>query len=309
VTDVTERAAASRSDGAPAEGVPVGRQRAGWHPQDVVGRIWMRLTSRRLTEAAAPWLVGPSADRDIVGHGWVQLLAESLDGQMSVGPDHGLLGSFADLAGSSFDPSRVDPRIVDFYEHTSRWRMDLWSQWSPIAWPFGATITALFSLRLQQLSLPMRPLDVSHGMDSTVVHVYDRDGGMVGAAWLRNMRKTRTTTYSGLYGSRTLPGSIQPSVRVVFPLPLGSIQVFLRPAVDEHGSLHLYSPLGTFGDDGAYLVLKRRGGVLNARRIPLNEHFHLFVDEDGDVRCDHSLSLWHIPAVRLHYRLRRDLQS
>jgi hypothetical protein len=94
-------------------------------------------------------------------------------------------------------------------------------------------------------------------------------------------------------------------VRVVFPLPLGSPQVYLRPSVDEHGGLHLRSPLGRFGEDGAYLVLERPGSRLLARRIPIAEHFHLFVDADGDVRTDHSLKLWNIPAVRLHYRLRR----
>jgi hypothetical protein len=280
------------------------RPRGGWQPLDVVGRLLMRLTSRRLAEDEAPWLVGPSAERDVVGHNWVALMAAELGGHTSVGPEHGLLPSFTDLAGSGFDPTKVDPRIADFYEHTTRWRLDLWSQWSPYAWPFGAMITALFSQRLQQLSLPMRPLDVSYGMDSTVVHVHDKDASVVGAAWLRNMRKTGSTTYSGLYGSQTLPGSTQPSVRVVFPLPLGSVQVFLQPAADGRGGLHLRSPLGRFGSDGAYLVLRRRDGVLNARRIPIAEHFHLFVDYDGNVRADHTLKLWHIPAVRLHYRMR-----
>jgi hypothetical protein len=91
---------------------------------------------------------------------------------------------------------------------------------------------------------------------------------------------------------------------VVFPLPLGSVQVFLQPTVDGHGGLHLRSPLGRFGSDGAYLVLRRRRGMLSARRIPIAEHFHLFVDDDGNVRADHSLKLWHITAVQLHYRIR-----
>lgn len=278
-------------------------QRVGWHPLDLVGRLWMRTTSRRLVGERAAWLDGPAAERQIVGHGWVQRLADELGGHTSEGPDHGLLPSFADLAGPDFDPAAVDPLIADFYEHTSRWRLDLWSQWSAYAWPFGALIVALFSRRLQQLALPLHPLDVSYGMDSNVVHVHDRDGRVTGAAWLRNMRKTGATTYSGLYGTQLLPGHAQPSVRVVFPLPLGSVQVFLRPATDGGGGLHLRSPLGRFGDDGAYLVLRRRGGAVNARRIPIAEHFHLFVDADGNVRCDHSLSLWRIPAVRLHYRL------
>jgi hypothetical protein len=75
--------------------------------------------------------------------------------------------------------------------------------------------------------------------------------------------------------------------------------------VDEQGGLHLRSPLGRFGTDGAYLVLRRRNGVMNARRVPIAEHFHLYVDDEENVRTDHSLKLWNIPAVRLHYRLTR----
>ncbi len=284
---------------APPPGRPLGR-----HPLDLLGRALMRLTSRTLDEREADWLAGPAAQRETVGHSWVDRMAGELGGRTSTGPDHGLLASFADLAGPDFDPAGVDPRIADFYERTSRWRLDLWSQWSAYAWPFGALVSALFSRRLEQLSLPMRPLDVAYGMDSTVVHVHDATDAVVGAAWLRNMRATGATTYSGLYGVRRLPGNDQPSVRVVFPLPLGSVQVYLRPSADAAGGLHLRSPLGRFGADGAYLVLRRPGGRISARRVPIAEHFHLFVDDDGDVRTDHTLKLWGIPAVRLHYRLR-----
>ena len=46
-------------------------------------------------------------------------------------------------------------------------------------WPFGRLISATLSERLQQLSLPMRPLDVSFGMDSRVVHVRDAGGAVI----------------------------------------------------------------------------------------------------------------------------------
>jgi len=284
-------------------GVPSPRPRL--HPLDAAAQAWMLATSHRMPATDVPWLDGPSADARIVGHGWVQRQAREIRGRVSRGPDHGLLPSFAELSGPGFDPADVDPRIVDFYEHTSRWRMDLWSEWAPLAWPFGRAIAALWSVRLQQLSLPMHPLDVSFGMDSEVVHIHDSRDCVVGSGWLRTMRKTGATTYSGQYGTATLAGTGQPSVSVVFPLPLGSLAVFLTPSADADGGLHLRSPIGKFGSDGAYLVLHRRGGMLNARRIPVAEHFHLYVDRDGNVRTDHALRLWNIPAVRLHYRLTR----
>jgi hypothetical protein len=277
----------------------------GPHALDRLSRSWMRASSRRVPRTSVPWLLGPIAGADVVGHGWVERTAESLGGHTSRGPEHGLVPSFEALKGPSFEPSDVDPRIVDFYEHTAAWTLDLWSEWSALAWPFGRAITALWSRRLQQLSLPMRPLDVSRGMDSDVVHIHDAEGVVVGAGWLRTMRKTGETTYSGQYGVARLPESDQPCVRVVFPLPYGSLPVFLTPTADPDGSFHLHSRTGAFGAEGAYLVLDRFDGTVNARRIPVAEHFHVYVDTEGELRCDHDLRLGRIPAVRLHYRMRR----
>jgi len=274
-------------------------------PQDRVSRALMLATSKRVPRDSVPWLLGPMAGQDVVGHGWVERVASELGGRTSRGDDHGLLPSFEALRGPAFEPSAVDPRVADFYEHTAGWVLDLWSEWSAVAWPFGRAITALWSQRLQQLSLPMRPLDVSMGMDSEVVHLHDADDRVVGAAWLRTMRKTGETTYSGQYGVARLPGSTQPVVRVVFPLPIGWLPVFLTPEADRDGGFHLHSRVGPFGSEGAYLVMDRFDGTVNVRRLPLTEHFHVYADADGDLRCDHSLRLDRVPAVRLHYRMRR----
>lgn len=286
-----------------------GRLRWQRHPFDIAAQTWMLLTSRPVPRDRFPWLLGPAAGNDVVGHGWVDQEAAAIGGRTVTGPDLGLLPDFSVLAGPGFDAAQVHPKIVDFYQHTSRWQLDLWSEWSPLAWPLGWLLTAMWSERLQQLSLPMRPLDVSFGMDSRVVHLQGGDGRVVGAAWLRTMRKTGTTTYSGLYGVTQLPAQQQPSVRVVFPLPRGCLSVFLRPSVDQSGALHLESPSGSFGEDGAYLVLERGDGKINARRVPIAEHFHLYVDEAGDVRTDHFVRLWNVPTIRLHYRLRRIASS
>ena len=127
-----------------------------------------------------------------------------------------------DLAGGGFDPSLLAHQVVDFYERTSAWRLEVWSQWSAVAWPAGWLLSSVFSTRLQQLGLPLLPLDAAHGIDSRIVAVEDHDGGRLGAAWLRTLRSTG----------------------VVFPLPNGSITVFLRPAVRQDGALVLESPVG-----------------------------------------------------------------
>ncbi|GAA4623278.1 hypothetical protein GCM10023196_018840 [Actinoallomurus vinaceus] len=266
---------------------------------------WVRSTGRRVDLRVEPWLDGPHGDRDRVGDSWLEREAARHDARVMDGKETtGLLRSIASLDGPAFDSAALRPQVRDFYEHTTRWRLELWSQWSPVAWPFGWLISALFARRLEQLSLPLRPLDVAHGMSSEITPVIDADGRLIGTSWRRRLRANGATVFSGWYQHVTLPGRRQPSVRAVFPLPNGRLVVFLRPEVTPDGGLTLTSPAGRWGDDGAYLVLDRGDdSPIRARRIPVHEKFHIFVDTEGVLRTDHTLSLWSLPALRLHYRL------
>ncbi|GIH21662.1 hypothetical protein Raf01_98340 [Rugosimonospora africana] len=208
------------------------------------------------------------------------------------------------LDGPAFDSSALRRQVRDFYEQTERWQLELQSQWSAWAWPFGWLISALFARRLDQLSLPLRAKDVADGMTSQLTSVVDRNGRLIGSSWRRRLRATGATTYSGWYQAVALPGTRQPSVRVVFPLPNGRLVVFLRPEVSTVGGLTLISPAGGWGDDGAYLVVERgSGSPVWARRIPVRESFHVYVDAQDVLRTDHVLGLWSVPALRLQYRL------
>lgn len=265
----------------------------------------MRSTGRRVDLRAEPWLDGPRGGRDQVGDSWLTREAVRHDGRMLNGEhDAGLLRSVTSLDGPGFDSGELLPEVRNFYEHTARWRLELWSQWSPLAWPFGWLISALFARRLQQLSLPLRPLDVAHGMSSELTPVVGADGRLIGTSWRRRLRANGATVFSGWYQHVALPGRRRPSVRVVFPLPNGRLVVLLRPEVTAGGGLTLISPAGRWGDDGAYLVVDR-GDVspIRARRIPVHERFHVFVDTEGILRTDHTLTLWSLAVLRLHYRL------
>ena len=166
----------------------------------------------------------------------------------------------------------------------------MWTGWSPLFWPAGELIARLYGRRVEQLALPMRPLDVAHGMASRVTPIRDGDGNQVAAAWSRTLRTSGRHVFSGAYSARTLPGADRPSVHVAFPLESGNVQVFLRPSVTDDGGLVLESPAGRFGQDGAYVVV-RDGGRDYAARVPLHETFHVYVDEDGVLRTDHELRL------------------
>jgi hypothetical protein len=274
---------------------------------DRATQAWVRATGKTVRLDDYPWLDGPVGSPTLISDAWLSREALRLGADMREGG--GLLESFDALASASFDPSRLHPAIVEFYEHTSDWRLDVWSQWCPAALPGGWLLSALFARRLQQLALPLRPLDVAQGMDSRVVSVRGVDGLQLGAAWLRTLRATGQVVYSGWYGVTQLPEPKTVSIRVVFPLPNGSVTVFLRPSRGRDGALVLTSPVGRFGDDGAYLVVSDSENSAAVRRVPLAEQFRVYVDDEGTVRADHALNIWSVPTLRFHYRLERKPSS
>jgi hypothetical protein len=248
------------------------------------------------------WLSAPMHDAETVGDSWLVAAGAAHGGTVSESASGGLLADMSHLDGPGFQAVNLRPEIRDFYEHTARWRMEVWTEWSPVFQPGGELISRLFGRRVQQLALPTRPLAVAHGMDSRVAVILGPDGDQRAAAWLRTLRSTGEYVYSGCYSTQLLPGKRQPSVHVAFPLQAGNVQVFLRPRAEPDGSLRLSSPPGPFGDNGAYVVVEDRGGF-HAARAPIHESFRVYVDGEGVLRTDHALCLWSATVVRLHYKL------
>ena len=270
---------------------------------DRAARAFWRVTGRPVDLTGRDrWLAAPTHDGETVGDAWLQAAAASYGGAVREQEGAGLLADMALLDGPHFSAAALRPEVRDFYEHTSAWRMEVWTQWNPLFQPGGEVISRYFGRRVQQLALPTRPLDVALGMDSRVATIVDAGGEQRAAGWLRTLRSTGEYVYSGCYSTRLLPGTAQPSVHVAFPLQAGNVQVFLRPKVLPGGALELSSPTGVFGQDGAYVVVER-GNRTHAARAPIHELFRVYVDPEGTLRTDHTLRLWSATVVRLHYKL------
>lgn len=273
---------------------------------DLGTRKFWRAVGRRvdLTGEHA-WLRAPMSDGAQVRDGWLAAEAAAYGGEVREGvPGAGLLRSVSELDGPGFNAADLRPEIRDFYEHTTDWRMEVWVAWSPLFWPAGELVSRMFGQRLEQLALPMRPLDVARGMDSRIAVIADADGIQRAAGWLRTIRATGDYAFSGCYSTRRLPGADRAGVHVAFPLESGNVQVFLRPDHGADGSLWLRSPGERFGGNSAYVVAEDRGKSY-ASRAPIHETFHVYVDDEGVLRTDHTLKLWSASAVRLHYKLER----
>jgi hypothetical protein len=121
---------------------------------------WVQLTGKRVDLSDYSWLEGPIGDVELVGSAFFRRLAEKKDLDfVADGPGRGLINDFSRLRGPACRPENVDPRVVTFYENTAEFEFDIWSEWCGAFRPFGGALAAIFSRRLQQLNVPLSPLD------------------------------------------------------------------------------------------------------------------------------------------------------
>lgn len=266
---------------------------------------WVQLTGRRTSIGENPWLEGPIGHPRGIGKAFFEAYAAQHSLRLERRGPSGLLPDFQCLRGPEFDPAAVSAAVAGFYERTSEFELDAWSQWSGIFRPFGWALAAIFSRRLEQLNIPLSGLDTSRGMSSDVVSVVEpATGRVIFTAWVRQLLGTGRLIYAGAYSTCDPPGHGGPCVRIVFPLPNGNATVIMRPVANADGSLSLISAGDHFGGPGFYFTVHGPAGVVWARYLrALRERIHVYAP-DGELRADHVLSLWGLTFLRLHYRLR-----
>ncbi len=90
------------------------------------------LLAERVRAEDLPFVVPLEARTGYVGTGYVRELAGVLGGTYQAdAADVGIVASLDDLAGPQFDPGGVDPLVREFYEHTTRFRLDIVPEWRP----------------------------------------------------------------------------------------------------------------------------------------------------------------------------------
>ena len=264
----------------------------------------VRLFGRVVHEADVPWLLGPTGGAHIGDRPYEECAAKeglTLARDAATG---GLLDDFAALGGPTFDPARADPRVRHFYEHTAGYRLDLWARSHfPARIGLWLLVTTI-SRKVDQLNFPLDVLESARGLDSEIVHLRDGDGRLRYAGWYRRLVETGRSVYTGFYTTATPPRAGTPCVKVVFPMPNGNATVILRPRVDGDGALVMESSGTGFGDAGFYRLQRIGGGRLRVWRVrTLREHFRVYVDAHGVLRCDHGVRFLGLPVLDLHYRM------
>jgi hypothetical protein len=269
-------------------------------------RTWVRLTGKSVVKQDAPWLNSPMGPAGRIGSEFYEYLARRENLTLQHIPDAGLLPCFAALQSSDFDPDKVRPEIHDFYEHTALYHLEAWSEAALSARVFLWGLTRFVSQRMDQLNFPVSSLELAGGMTSDILPMVNPDGQRVYTGWLRRLSTSDRVIYTGLYSVQQPARYATPCVKVSFPLPLGSSTVFLRPEAQPDGSFRLISSGERFGDAGFYRMVEIDADHWRVRYIrTLRESFHVYVDNRGILRTDHTVRFLGLTTLRLHYKLER----
>ena len=252
-----------------------------------------------------PWLAGPLGDRVIGDAPYREVAAaEGLTIEREA-RDAGLVPDFQALRDDRCDPDRLAPLVREFYEHTTRFAMDVWSRtYFPTNLALYLLVTTI-SRQVNQLNFPLSPLEASLGMSSEIISLRKPDGGVRYTGWFRTLGGPARVLYTGFYMTEHTPNH-GPCVKVVFPMPHGNATVLLKPRIEPDGALVLDSQGKRFGDAGFYRLDARGADRVRVWHIKtLKELFRVYVDGHGVLRCDHTVRFLGLPVLRLHYKIVR----
>jgi len=264
----------------------------------------IRIFGRTVQSNAVPWLQGPVGGEYIGDRPYEECARKeglSVERRAAVG---GLIPDFDSLASDEFDVTRVHPRVRHFYEHTARYRMDVWAETAfPASIGLWLLVTTI-SRKVNQLNFPLRVLETARGMDSEIVLLRDPEGNVRYAGWYRKLVDTGRVIYTGFYLICRTPIADRPAVKVVFPMPHGNATVILRPSLSATGEFELSSEGRAFGDVGFYRIDEKPDGAYRVWRIrTLKERFRVYVDAADTLRCDHRVNFLGLKVLHLHYRI------
>jgi hypothetical protein len=263
------------------------------------------LLAERVPASELPFVVPRVARTRYVGVGYVRDLAAELGGEYRKdAPDIGILGSLEELAGPQFDPAAVDPLVREFYQHTSRFTLDIVPSWRAWVRPGYLLYRSLVARPLGQASLPMNQREALRGIRGRIDTItLPGEATPVVRGWIRSFADDDEPIYVGVY--TTYRRGDQGYVSVGFPLPQASFTATLLPRARPGGGLVLTSHSDS-DQTGHYLTyVDPETEELTALAVAgFAEQLDVFV-EAGELRAEHAFRVFGLPFLVLHYRIAR----
>jgi hypothetical protein len=261
------------------------------------------LLADRVPAADLPFVVPLEARTRYVGTGYVGELAEAMGGEhVPDAPDAGIVASLDDLAGPDFDPAAAHPLVREFYEHTTRFRLDITPQWRPWIRPGYLLYRSTVARPLGQANLPMNQREALRGVRSRIDLVRTAGGPDV-RGWIRSFSDTDEPIYVGIYTTYRHEG--RGYVSVGFPLPQANFTATLLPIARDGGGLTLTSH-SRLPHPGHYLsfVDPEDRSLTTLAVHGFGERLDVHV-EAGELVAEHAFDLFGIPFLVLEYTISR----
>jgi hypothetical protein len=219
--------------------------------------------------------------------------------------DVGIVASLEALAGPDFDPAQVDPRVREFYEHTTRFTLDVDPEWRLWVRPGYLLYRNLLARPLGQANVPMNQREKQRGIRSRIDTVSQADDEAVVAVrgWIRSFGDNDEPIYIGVY--TTYRHEDRGYVSVGFPIPQASFTATLAPSARPGGGLVL-SSRSELEHPGHYLTYidSETRELTSGAVLGFAEELNVYV-EDGELRAEHAFWVFGLPFLVLHYRMRR----
>jgi hypothetical protein len=265
----------------------------------------VNLLAERVPAEELPFVVPLEARTRYVGTGYVRELAAVLGGAYRPeAPDVGIVGSLAEIAGPEFDPAGVDPLVREFYEHTTRFTLDIVPRWRLWVRPGYLLYRSLVARPLGQASVPMNQRETLRGIRSRIDTITPANDSVVGIrGWIRSFADNDEPIYVGIYTTYRHEG--RGYVSVGFPLPQANFTATLAPRSRPDGGLVLTSrsPLPHPGHYLTYVDPNTR--ELTALAVPgFAERLDVYA-RDGQLRAEHAFWIFGFPFLVLHYSMER----
>jgi hypothetical protein len=263
------------------------------------------LLADRVPAGDLPFVVPLEARTRYVGTGYVRELAGVLGGEYCEAmPDVGIVGSLEELAGPEFDPSGVDPLVREFYEHTTRFTLDIVPRWRLWVRPGYLLYRALVARPLGQANVPMNQRETQRGIRSRIDTITPDGDEVIGIrGWIRSFADNDEPIYVGIYTTYRHDG--RGYVSVGFPVPQANFTATLAPEPRPAGGLVLTSR-SPFPHPGHYLsYVDPSTRELTTLAVPgFAERLDVYV-RDGQLRAEHAFWVFGFPFLVLHYTMER----
>ena len=274
--------------------------------QDWFTQQWVIICGRKINPSENTWLFGPFGEVSGIGEKFIHQLAQKEDLTIiRKSNSKGLLDSISSLYLSENEIKKLPKNVIDFYEKTSEYKLQLNVKWNPIFKIFGYVVNRLFSQRINQLNIPTNNIQSSENLTSEIIELVAKNTNEVKyTIWLRKFQSTGKVIYSGIYTTCLLPSGIT-CVKAIFPLPKGNATVILKPSVGEKNELILNSSGNKFGDAGFYFLLNDSKGNCWSKYIKSFTDKLIVSDENEKLKAKQTLKLWRLKVARFEYEMKK----